>query len=154
MKFRVTALLLLFSAHAAAAPLATYANERFGYSIKYPEHLLVPQGEATNRDGQVFEAKSGATLRVWGQYLMGEDLPKQCDVVARAHDEAGAHVTYQVKKKSLTVASGTLKSGAIFYWKAEKAGDVCLTLQLEYPAGERATYDALVGEIAGSLQHP
>ncbi|PIE78141.1 MAG: hypothetical protein CSA15_09350 [Candidatus Delongbacteria bacterium] len=40
-----------------------YRNERFGYSIAYPQ-FLIPQGESGNQDGQKFISNEG-TIQLW-----------------------------------------------------------------------------------------
>lgn len=40
-----------------------YRNERFGYSIAYPQ-FLIPQGESGNQDGQKFINNEG-TIQLW-----------------------------------------------------------------------------------------
>ena len=53
----VSILTISFFAH-ANEKFATYANDRFDYSISYPSDLFISQGEAANGDGQIFIAKS------------------------------------------------------------------------------------------------
>ncbi len=51
----------------------TYHNERFGYSIAYPDFLL-PQGEAGNGDGQKFVSdKDSIEMWVYRSFKMNMD---------------------------------------------------------------------------------
>lgn len=149
----VLALVLAAQAAGAAEPaLSTYGNGHYDYTVDYPAALLAPQGESDSGDGQVFQSADGdATMRVYAQFLM-RDIPHQCDAVAQARERAGARVSYQLRKPGLTVASGELAPGRIFYAKGLKTSDRCLMLLIEYPAARRTQFDPLVGRIAASLR--
>lgn len=134
----------------AADSLKLYENSRFMYRVEHPANLI-PQGEAGNGDGQVFRSKNAdASLTVFGQYVVDGNA-EQCDVIARSHQQ-GFNVTYKVQKAKLTVASGFVKPGTVFYSKGVVAGDVCLILELEYPVSQKDQYDAMVTRISNSLQ--
>ena len=149
------ALVLDLAARTAGATepaLSTYGNAHYDYAVDYPAALLAPQGESDSGDGQVFQSAQGdATMRVYAQYLM-RDIPHQCDAVHLAKAHAGASVTYQLRKPGLSVASGELAPGRIFYAKGLETRDRCLMLLIDYPAARRGQFDPLVGRIAASLR--
>ena len=48
---------------------STYNNDRFEFSIDYPESLLKMQPPPENDDGRTFISGDGTVeMRVWGQY--------------------------------------------------------------------------------------
>lgn len=69
---------LLSACDASTVEYETYFNKMNDYTVEYPSHLI-PQGEATNQDGQKFLSEDGKTeLLVYidykNNYLEGGDL--------------------------------------------------------------------------------
>ena len=94
-------------------------------------------------DGQVFKAKDGAELRVWGRYA-SDDKPAAefaSDIADNAKDLAGKSgiVTYRADRPGWAVFSGT--AGSQIFWSKEMLkGDRIVVVQLVYPASSRAAY--------------
>lgn len=149
---------LVFVALAVAAAFgqakySTYSNARFGYSIQYPMDLLEMQGEADNGDGATFISKdSSAEMRVWGQ---NNALNRSVrDEYAEALKRAGTIFTYKSLLKNGFAVSGT-SGDKIYYQKTlyrPGKGGVFYTFTIEYPAAERAKYDAAVQRIVKSFK--
>lgn len=140
----------------AATAYATYHNARFGYSIAYPQTLLLPQGEADNGDGQVFTSLAGdASLRVYGTNFdkSSPDLyPNIEDAFHEAASEkTGKVITYKLLKDNWFVVSGLIDN-KIFYQKTVYGKQQTCTLYLEYPKNQQKTYDAITKHIANSLK--
>jgi hypothetical protein len=97
----------LAATSAAQITYKTYSNARFEYSISYP-NLLVPQGEATNGDGQKFRSRDGrAELIVYGGHNALEKTLRDIyddEVSATAHPKRV--VTYKVLRTDWFVVSG------------------------------------------------
>ena len=153
MQFLAAILSILLAnmpAMASAHEWKTYTNVRFGYHICYPADLLTAGPEADNGDGRVFSARSGAELRVWGNY---NALEQDMDAIVRDLADPDATITYRRGTKSWAVVSGH-KNGDIFYAKvlmtrnAKDGIDSVHTFRLTYPAGETKTYDAVAERLA------
>ncbi len=127
----------------------SYNNSRFGYTISYPSDLLTPQGEAANRDGQVFLG-TGAEMRVYGSNLLLNDtLAGEYRAILR---EKGSSVTYKVLKSSFFVISGK-SGGRIFYQKTmENSEGAFITFMIEYDESRRKTFDAVVTRVVRSFK--
>lgn len=132
----------------------TYRNARFGYSVEYPSKILVPQGEATNGDGQKFVSSDGrAEMIVYGSNNALEQT------LAQAYDEArspaGASqsriVTYQVMKPDWFVVSGK-DSGKIFYQKTIFRGGVFKTMRIEYDENRKVEFDPITTRVSLSFK--
>jgi hypothetical protein len=136
-------------AAAQEVSFATYTNARFGYSIKYPAGVLVPQGESENGDGQRFISPDGrSVLTVWGSHnALGESLEEN---FRQALQDVGGKVTYQVKKGNWYVFSG-YRGGAILYQKTYLINGVFKTFTWEYPEEQRGLFDRVTGVIAASF---
>ncbi|WP_288935509.1 hypothetical protein [uncultured Sphingomonas sp.] len=130
-------------ATAAAPPLHRYTNVKYGYSTCFPAGQFKPQGVSDAGDGQVFKAKDGAELRVWGRYA-SDDKPAAefaSDIADNAKDLAGKSgiVTYRADRPGWAVFSGT--AGSQIFWSKEMLkGDRIVVVQLVYPASSRAAY--------------
>ncbi len=131
---------------AQRAVYRTYTNARYDYSIAYPAHLLTPQGEADNGDGQIFRSSDGLTeMRVYGSQDLGGGL-------AAAYSEAqeGKNVTYKTMKRNWFVVSG-YNGEKIFYQKTMFKDGVLKTFTIEYNQSQKSIYDAALARIARSF---
>jgi hypothetical protein len=128
----------------------TYANSRFGYTIKYPANVLIPQGESTNSDGQKFISSDGsASLLVWGSHnALDESLQSRYNDTRK---EFGGSITYQVLKNHWFVISG-YKEDNIFYQKTIFSNDIFKTFIITYKRTHRRLFDPIVPEIGGSFK--
>jgi hypothetical protein len=112
---------------------------------------MVPQGEATNGDGQKFKSKDGrAELIVYGSNNALDQTLQQ------AFDEAKAPsgnrvVTYQTMKQDWFVVSGT-EGGKIFYHKTFLRAGVFKTMRIEYDEQLKTTYDAVTTKVSISFK--
>ncbi|HEY0547639.1 MAG TPA: hypothetical protein VGC91_19820 [Pyrinomonadaceae bacterium] len=130
----------------------TYSNARYKYSISYPAHLLEPQGEADDGDGEKFASKDGkALLLVYGTSNVNNDSVKTSfENALQGMAKDGRAVTYKAQKKNWFVISGR-HGDNIFYSKTIHRGETLVTFVFEYPASERATYDSITTRIANSF---
>jgi hypothetical protein len=138
------------SAHEAAATdhlWKSYTNERFQYTICYPEDLLVPQGESANSDGQKFLARDGAQLVVFGHYnALDESLRAVSANTAARLAGASGKVTYKVLKPHWFVVSGK-SAQTIFYAKTFYSGDQFKSFELTYNYSSAAVYEPLIDRL-------
>ena len=145
---------LVVSPHSAWA--ATYANARFGYSVTYPDDLLIPEREADNSDGRAFHVRHGAArMSVWGAYRdeASEGTP---DAIARLYqaDCGGGKITYKIVKPRLVAFSCVTPAGQIIYQKTLIGGDVLRWVRFDYPYSDRAAWDTVVRQVSSSLRAP
>ena len=103
---------------ALPAQAATYINARFGYSISYPESLLIAEREADNGDGRTFHAHNGtAKVSVWGANR-DDDSEKTPQAIARSYQtDCGAKPANQVIKPKLVAFSCATAAGRVIYQK-------------------------------------
>jgi hypothetical protein len=132
----------------------TYSNGRFAYSISYPASLLIPQGEATNGDGQKFLSRDGrTTMLVYGRHNIDDqtlpDLYKE--EVARPAEAGERKVTYKSSNGDSFVVSG-LENGKVFYTKTILKGGVVKTFRIDYEKSDAETWNPLVARIALSFK--
>ena len=130
----------------------TYNNARFNYSISYPVDLI-PQGEATNGDGQRFTAKDGhAELTVYGGYnALNTTLKATYEEESTPAKHPGREITYKVLRPGWFVISGR-ENGRIFYRKTMLKGDTFKTFIFEYDESQKAVYDRITAAIAKSFK--
>lgn len=137
-------------ATAAAQPLHRYTNVKYGYSTCYPAGQFRPQGVSDAGDGQVFKAKDGAELRVWGRYAT-DDKPAAefaADIAQNEKDLTGKGglVTYRASRPGWAVFSGT--AGSRIFWSKEMLhGDRIVVVQLVYPASSSGTYRDIPAQL-------
>lgn len=129
-----------------------YTNVRFAYAVSYPAGILIPQGEATNSDGQIFRSRDGhAEMRVFGRHNIDNETIKSAFEKAVAGEDGAARVlTYKLLKGDTYVVSGR-RNGKIFYEKTMLKGDVFKTFTIEYDESERARYDPITARISRSF---
>src|SRR4051794_23082448 len=144
------ALLAVVAGSAAAQPAqGIYANQQFGYSVRYPASLLRPVTSATP-EGQAFASVAGhAGFRVFAARLNGrapQDLAKDAQAIC-----PGGRPSYRVVKHAL-VAVSCRAGDHIVYQKSLLRGDIEITVRGEYPASERQTWDPVVTSIARSMR--
>lgn len=128
-----------------------YRNARFDYVISYPSRLLVPQGEATNGDGQKFATKDGsAELIVFGSNNALDQTLEEAFNEAKSIT-GDRVVTYQTMKQDWFVVSGS-EGGRIFYQKTYLRNGVFKTMRIEYAEHLKNTYDAVTTKVSLSFK--
>lgn len=130
----------------------TYYNARFGTTADYPADIFTVRAPPpTNGDGQTFRTADGrAQLLIYGTHNAEEDNPRS--YVAKYYN--GPEVTYKRITRSFFVVSG-VHDGAIFYNRCNfpaKAEGIIDCIGLNYPASDKAKWDAIVTRISSSLR--
>jgi hypothetical protein len=156
MKNRILFFVLLLafaSTVAAQEKYSTYSNDRFSFSIDYPE-LLKIQPPSDNDDGRTFLSADGQVeVRVWGQYnAESKTLDERYLMDLKGFSEKPS---YMVLKRDWYVLSGT-KEGKIFYEKTlvRRRGDtdIFFTFTVTYPAAMKTKFDPIVKRMADSFK--
>ncbi|MBL6854137.1 MAG: hypothetical protein ISS15_10870 [Alphaproteobacteria bacterium] len=143
-----TTLLIVAVLCAVATPAlsASYTNDRFGYTLTYPDNTFAPQPEAENGDGRHFTALHGrADLAVWGGYNALNQSPSDIAGETAANCTSDA-APYRLVKPTVVVVSCLTRDGVV-YRKTYIRGDTLTSFQLTYPASEKARWDAMIGKI-------
>lgn len=144
----LSALALLVQAEAAEG-YRRYVNERFGASADIPAGWRAGRAP-DNGDGLRFTSPDGrAFVSVSGALHASDTIGEEIDAIA---SEPGASITLEKRGSRSLVQSG-LRSGTIFYKKSLLAcnDQVWTHLVIEYPAAQKAGFDALVTHVAASL---
>jgi hypothetical protein len=153
MRVHVRRLILLMFAMSAAAgaepQFATYANQHYGYSIRYPASLLQPVKNTDDGAGQAFASVSGhAAFRVSARPLTGRTPKALADEAQQICP--GAQPSYRVAKEGLAAVS-CQTGDHILYQKSLLRDGLEIRVRGEYPARERATWDPVVTSISRSM---
>lgn len=152
--FSIALLLLgLLPGLAPAAGDASYVNTRYGFSLSWPAGAY-SASEAVNGDGVTVTDSRGLELRAWGSNApgvlnenLGDALKKQIQTFSK--------VTYKAVKpaEGWFVLSG-MRKGRIAWVKSFCGKERSYTVDVSYPAGARARYDALVGTVNRTFAPP
>jgi serine/threonine-protein kinase len=142
---------LLAASAAESQSLRVYANERFGTTAEVPATWKAdPPPE--NGDGLIFRSSDRhASITVSGSLHVADTIEEEMQSYERP--ASGGKVTYRQRGRRSLVISGT-RGETIFYEKhlLSCRDQVWNNLYIEYPARERATYDALVVRVSRSLR--
>jgi len=129
-----------------------YVNVRYGYSVNFPTGLLVAEPESDAGDGRAFHARRGsAKAAVWGAWKLDDLDQRPSTIAAEAEQECGGPAAYKVVKPTMAAVSCVTKKGDVLYRKTLLKGDQIVSLQMTYPAAERATWDPVLQRVAASL---
>ena len=149
----ITILLTFASIASAQEKFSTYSNERFFFSIDYPDALKM-QPPPDNDDGRTFLSDDGKVeVRVWGQYnAETKTLDERYLLDLKGFTEKPS---YMVLKRDWYVLSG-MKEGNIFYEKTliRRRGDtdIFFTFTVTYPPAMKAKFDPIVKRMADSFK--
>ena len=138
-------------APAAAAEWKTYVNERFGTTADVPADWQAGE-PPENGDGLKFTSPDGAaSVAVFGSLHSFDTIAEAMAIYEAPED--GETITYRHRDKRALVVSGT-RDGTIFYrrWILSCGDTVWNGVSIEYPAADKAAYDALVAHVARSLR--
>jgi len=157
--FRLLLLGPVLSVAAAAAGaqeaggLATYRNERHGFSLSYPAGTFTPL-PPPNDDGRVFQSRDGSARLLAGALpnLEGMNLAQYRELVLR-QSYPGAAIDYAPVRSNWFVLSGT-RNGTMFYERVTFTcgGRLINSWAMVYPVAERRFYDRIVEQVARSYR--
>jgi hypothetical protein len=138
------------AAQAPSSELATYRNERFGFSLSYPARRFSEQPSAADDDGRIFVSTDG-NARLLVAALANVDGMSLADyrsyVIKQSY--AGSNITFAPVHANWFIVSG-LRDGLIFYERVTFTcgGRLINSWAMLYPAVERAVYDRIVELVA------
>jgi hypothetical protein len=137
---------------AQAEKWTIYGNAHFGTFADYPAERFAALPPPDNGDGQMFQARDGATLTIFGGYNINDETPTSYEASLRpGPSDKDTRVTYRATGKDWLVLSG-LRGTNIFYEKELFRGDIIHSMVLTYPQSLKVTYDPIAAHIARSLR--
>lgn len=143
----VLSAVLLSAVRIEAAWDGSYVNGRFGWSVTVPADFGMDPAP-DNDDGRRFFDREGCSVLAWGEHNV---LEGTVDSEMEAGLQNFDSVTYRKKGDGWFVLSGH-KDGNIVYVNRYVGAGALNTLRIEYPAGLREEYDALVTEVVRSFK--
>lgn len=152
--FSIALLFLALSPRLAlAAGDASYANQRYGFSLSWPAgHYSVR--EADNGDGITVTDGRGLELRAWGSNSPGA-LDERLSDVLKTQAQTFSKVTYKAVKagEGWFVLSG-IREGKIAWIKVFCGKETLYAVDVSYPANAKKRYDALISTVNKSFAPP
>ncbi len=140
-------------AHAECVKLKqweTIQNERFGFTIAYPDSVFAPSQNIASEDGHVLISRDGGARLVIGAFANESDATlAEYRRQILSENYAGADLDYAPMRKRFFVVSGT-RSSMHFYERVSFTcgGRMINSWALLYPVSERHIYDPIVEAIA------
>jgi hypothetical protein len=136
------------------AAVATYRNERHGFSLSYPAGTFAAEPPPANGDGRVFLSRDGSARLLAGALANADGINLRgyrALVLQRSYQ--GAAVDYAPVSSTWFVLSG-IRDGTMFYERVTFTcgGRLINSWAMLYPAAERRTYDRIVEQIARSYR--
>lgn len=132
----------------------TYTNERYGFSLIIPSHVLAVEKKSDAGDGLVFASKDGETRLLVGTLKNAEARMTSTyrDYITQ-QSYADYNITYRRSGDSWFVLSGE-GNGKIFYEKVmfSCGSELISSFALIYPAEQRRTFDPIVEKIEDSFR--
>jgi hypothetical protein len=152
----VLATLIQFQTNACYAqqPVSTYTeyvNERYSYSVCYPESIFAAQGENASKDGQLFIAEDGARLRVYADYNISNKTIQDTFKDAVSDEKSKGVVTLKTQRGNSFIISGK-HNGNIFYQKTILEKDSFISFRAIYPETASAAYADVVTAVGKCLK--
>ena len=129
-----------------------YRNARFGVSADVPSDWKAGR-EPDNNDGLVFSSPDGAATITVSGILNADDELASAVIVEEQGAGDGETITYRKASARQVVISG-IRGAVIFYRKTMLScnDQVINHLVIEYPAGQKQAFDALVTHVAASMR--
>jgi hypothetical protein len=158
-RLRLPSLVILLSVAAVAAAaqdVATYRNERHGFSLSYPPGTFAPQPQPApaGDDGRVFLSRDGNARLLAGAPANADGMNlRDYRALVLQQSYPGAAIDYAPMRDNWFVLSG-IRDGVMFY---ERVTFTCGGRRINswamlYPAAERRLYDRIVEQVARSYR--
>ncbi|MEH6943134.1 hypothetical protein [Bacillus sp. JJ722] len=128
----------------------TYTNERFGFTVKYP-NFFTPGKAPANNDGREFSNGECSILAYGSNINIIEENETIQTYYNRALLDISGTISYQKVSDNWYVVS-YLSNGNITYQKGIITDESINTLIITYPSSEKEKYDTIVSEVAKTFQ--
>jgi hypothetical protein len=134
--------------------VATYRNERHGFSLSYPAEAFAPQSASPAGEGRVFVSRDGNARLLAGALANAEGTSlRDYRALVLQQSYPGAAIDYAPVGGTWFVLSGT-RDGMMFYERVTFTcgGRLINSWAMLYPATERRLYDRIVEQVARSYR--
>ena len=132
----------------------TYTNERYGFSLVIPSHVLAVEKKSDAGDGLVFASKDGETRLLVGALKNADARTTSSyqDYIAQ-QSYADYNITYRRGGDSWFVLSGE-GNGKTFYEKVmfSCSGGLISSFAIIYPTEQRKAFNPIVERIEDSFR--
>ena len=158
MRKRLADLLLIGLAMVSvpeAAWAKLYGNARFGFFVEIPAAFTVADPEPENGDGRRFHTVDQiAELGVSGGWITEDNFEAEIELSKSFEVKDGWKLTYESKVSAASVTYSGQKGARIFYKRVITScvGQAHASYRLEYPAADKAKYDAAIKVLNASLK--
>lgn len=134
----------------AAPPFKTYSNDRFGFSLAYPD-IYTKKTESDNGDGISLESSDKLhTLKIWGGYNVNNSSGVDLMNMAKNRVSHIIHDYADDRGYQLEYAGGD-DTPIIFNEVGCVAGDKQLGFIISYPEKEKNGYTEIVTQMTNEL---
>ncbi|MCK9535870.1 MAG: hypothetical protein M0Q98_14455 [Pseudomonas sp.] len=150
--FFITAVLLTACSDSSAS-YETYHNQRYDYRLEYPD-FLIPQGEATNQDGQKFISKDQRIeLLVYRDYKNNYLTDGDLYTVQEAYEEAlqSAQGVFNKKLDANAYLIEYKTEGILHTDYAQLGGDSYFNIRFVYPEKDQDMLQGSIKHVIKSL---
>ncbi len=139
--------MFLGSSLAHGQSLVSYSNERYGFSLTYPDDLQMDP-PADNGDGRHFSSASGISISVFGgNNILDETVATTTKSLLSRFDE----VSYRAKGKNWFVLSG-YKGDKVLNIKGFVGKGSTNELWIEYPKSLTKQFSSFASKIVASFK--
>ncbi len=156
VRYYLAATLLGLSTLGAAAQepgaVATYRNERHGFSLSYPAGTFAAEPPPANDDGRVFVSRDGNARLLAGALANSDGINlRDYRSLVLQQSYQGAAIDYAPVTSTWFVVSGT-RDGTMFYERVTFTcgGRLINSWAMLYPAAERGRAIPLADECAAA----
>ncbi|HJU32590.1 MAG TPA: hypothetical protein VJ740_14085 [Hyphomicrobiaceae bacterium] len=148
--------LLIEAAHAVEneGRVASYRNERYGFSLSYPGAVFTPQPATEQQEGRVFVSRDGNARLLVGALANADRVSlRDYRAIVLQQSYPGAEIDYAPVRDTWFVLSGE-RDGVMFYERVTFTcgGRLINSWAMLYPVAERAVYDRIVEHVARSYR--
>jgi hypothetical protein len=140
----------------AAQDVATYRNDRHGFSLSYPAGTFTPQPQPPpgGDDGRVFVSRDGAARLLAGALPNADGMTlRDYRSLVLQQSYPDAVIDYAPMRGNWFVLSG-IRDGVMFYERVTFTcgGRRINSWAMVYPTAERRFYDRIVEQVARSYR--
>src|SRR6185503_486980 len=156
-RLRLHSLVILSSLAAVAASaqdVATYRNDRHGFSLSYPPGAFTPQPAPAGDDGRVFLSRDGSARLLAGALPNADGMTlRDYRALVLQQSYPDAAIDYAPMRDNWFVLSG-IRDGVMFYERVTFTcgGRRSNSWAMLYPAAERRLSDRIVEQVARSYR--
>lgn len=139
---------------AASIGWTSLRNDRFGFQLEYPAHVLQPQQSSEAGDGVLLVSRDAKAKLLVGAFRNAErHTPASYQAYVAQRSYPDFPVSYAPRGQTWFVLSGE-RSGKIFYEKVMFScqGGVITSFAMTYPSAERRRFDPIVERVENSFR--